>query len=385
MTKPERALRIAQVTGLISLKYGGFERFMVALARACCDRGHRLYYVWEADPTSAAFKADLALAGAESLVMPATGRPARFLAEMALWLHRTGIDVMYGHFNPASLLALAAARVVQVPLPLCFFHSGILPAGQTTLPLKNRLVMRARLSLAARTYAVSAAVRDQIVSLGLGGRTPELFYLGVPRPVVGRSRAEVRREFGLANEDVVVACLAFHDPIKGVDVLLRAMGILARRTARVRLVQVGGSMYPSETQALHELAAEVGVGQAVVWAGQRNDVMDILNGADVYCQPSRSEGLPLAILEAMAVGLPVVASCVGGIPEAVINGQTGILVAKESPGELADALEALASDVALRKSMGEQGRLRALEMFALDNRVRLMLDQCEQMTWIIGR
>ncbi len=110
-----------------------------------------------------------------------------------------------------------------------------------------------------------------------------------------------------------------------------------------------------------------------------SDVTDILNGADIYCQPSRSEGLGLAILEAMAVGLPVVASRVGGIPEAVLNGQTGILVAKESPTELADALEALASDAALRKSMGEQGRLRVLETFELDNRVRLMLDQCEQL------
>ena len=81
----------------------------------------------------------------------------------------------------------------------------------------------------------------------------------------------------------------------------------------------------------------------------------------------------------MAVGLPVVASRVGGIPEAVLDGRTGILVAKESPTELADALETLASDAARRKSMGEQGRLRALEMFELDNRVRLMLDQCQQL------
>ena len=267
LASPSRPLRIAHVTGLISLKYGGFERFMAAFARACGERGHRLYCVWEAEPTVAAFKADLAHAGAESLVMPAMGHNIRFLGRMARWLHRTGIDVVYGHFNPAAILAMAAARLVRVPLPVGFFHSGVLAADRPTLPLRSRLVMRARLSLPARTYAVSAAVRDQIVGLGLGGRAPEVFYLGVPRPAVGRPRAEVRREFGFADEEVVVACVAFHESIKGVDVLLRAMGVLTGKASRVRLVQVGGSVHPSETQALRDLAAEVGADRAVVWGG----------------------------------------------------------------------------------------------------------------------
>ncbi len=185
LASPSRPLRIAHVTGLISLKYGGFERFMAAFARACGERGHRLYCVWEAEPTVAALKADLAHAGAESLVMPAMGHNTRFLGQIARWLHRTGINVMYGHFNPAAILAMAAARLVRVPLPVGFFHSGVLAADRPTLPLRSRLVMRARLSLPARTYAVSAAVRDEIVGLGLGGRTPEVFYLGVPHPSSG--------------------------------------------------------------------------------------------------------------------------------------------------------------------------------------------------------
>ena len=117
--------------------------------------------------------------------MPAMRHNTRFLGQIARWMHRTGVNVMYGHFNPAALLAMAAARLVRVPLPLGFFHSGVLADDRPTLPLRSRLVMRARLSLPARTYTVSAAVRDEIVSLGLGGRTPEVFYLGVPRPSSG--------------------------------------------------------------------------------------------------------------------------------------------------------------------------------------------------------
>jgi glycosyltransferase involved in cell wall biosynthesis len=352
---------------------------MVALASACCERGHRLYCVWEAEPTNAVFKADLAAAGAESLVMPATGRPARFLAEMALWLHRTGIDVMYGHFNPASLLALAAARLVQVPLPLCMVHTGFWGGESVDVNWRSRLVIRARRSLAARVHTCCRAVGDEILGLHLGGRAMQPFYLGVSIPEFKRPRSDVRRELGFTETDLVVACVAYHGLQKGLDILLRAVALVARRVPAVRVVQVGGGPDVQLTESLKSLAEEVGVSRHVIWTGLRNDVPDILSAADVYCQPSRWEGLPLAIMEAMLEGLPVVATRVNGVCEAVEEEQSGILVEPESPEALAEGLVRMLRDAPLRRRMGERSRQRGIEMFLLERQVRFLIDRYEHM------
>jgi glycosyltransferase involved in cell wall biosynthesis len=341
--------------------------------------------VWEAEPTNAAFKADLAAAGAESLVMPATGRPARFLAEMALWLHRTGIDVMYGHFNPASLLALAAARLVQVPLPLCMVHTGFGVGESVDINLRSRLVMRARRSLAARVHTCCRTVGDEILGLHLGGRAMQPFYLGVSIPQFKRPRSDVRRELGFTETDLVVACVAYHGLQKGLDILLRAVALVARRVPEFRVVQVGGGSDVQLTESLKALAEEVGASRHVIWAGIRNDVPDILSAADVYCQPSRWEGLPLTIMEAMLQGLPVVATHVNGVCEAVEEEQSGILVEPESPEALAEGLVRILQDAPLRRRMGSRGHQRGVERFELQERVRQMVSLYERMARTVGR
>jgi len=101
----------------------------------------------------------------------------------------------------------------------------------------------------------------------------------------------------------------------------------------------------------------------VVLLGPRLDVPRLLALADVFALPSVSEGMPIAIMEAMAFGLPVVATAVDGTPEVVFNGETGILVPPRSPARLAQALAALIEDAALRKKLGENGRARVEREF----------------------
>jgi len=384
MVRLGKPLRIAQVTGLISTKYGGFERFMVAMAQACQTRGHQLSCIWEEAPTIAQVAADLNAAGATSLIMPAVGHNAAFFLRLARWMHDTGIDVVHTHFNPASTLALTAARLVQVPLPLAMMHSSPLPQGGATLGRKSMFVARLRRSFTARIFAVSEAITGQLGQLGLAGRAPRTHYLGVPAPAVGKPRAEKRRELGLRDDDFVVSCVAFHDPIKGVDVLLRAVGLLAARVPQLRVIEIGGLLDPAPTAALKRLAVEVGAGDRILWAGWRNDVSEIMQCSDVYCQPSRSEGLPLSVIEAMRAGLPVVATRVGGVHEAVADGETGFLVARESPEPLAAALERLACDRDLGREMGRRGRLRAADRFDLELQVTRLLDSYEQMAATIA-
>jgi glycosyltransferase involved in cell wall biosynthesis len=374
-----RPLRIAHVSGHDPLKYGGLERFMVHVARECTARGHRFYGVWESAPASDAFQADFTAAGGSGVVMPSRGRNVVFLAEMARWLRRCKIDVVHTHFNPASLLTLAAARLVRVPVPLCMVHTGFAPGEMQALRFRNLAAIRFRRALAAKVYTCCRTVAAEIDELGLGGRGMEPFYLGVEPPNPKRPPAEVRRELGIAETDLVVVCTAYHGNQKGLDVFMRALAILVPRVPSVRLVQVGGGADTAYSEMLRRLAQELGVSGRITWAGVRNDVADILQCGQVYCQPSRFEGLPLSILEAMGSGLPVVGTDVNGIAEAVVNGVTGLLVEREAPGPLADALQRFLGDAALRRQMGEAGRQRVETMFSMSVQVRLLVDKYEAM------
>jgi glycosyltransferase involved in cell wall biosynthesis len=151
---------------------------------------------------------------------------------------------------------------------------------------------------------------------------------------------------------------------KAVAVLLEAFARLLERVPEARLIVVGDG---EQRPALEAQAARLGVAEAVAFEGGRphGAMPQYYRAAGVFCLPSLYEGFPLAILEAMAAGLPVVATAVAGVPEAVADGVTGRVVPPEDAGALADALAELAADRARARAMGEAGRRRAAEEFAI--------------------
>ena len=358
-------MRIVQATGLISLKYGGLERSFVRLAQEGHARGHDLTFIWEAMPTNAEFVRDVEQAGGVNVVIPARGRPLSFAFDMWRWLRNNPTDVMHVHFNPVALLALSAAATARVPVRVCTLHVGFSPAELENVRLHHRMTIRARSLLSHRVVAISTAIREQSVGFGLNSNKTVVCYLGIEPVSNNHARDRMRQEFGIADDAPVIVCIAFHDPIKGVDVLLRAVALMKRCVPGLRLIQVGGSLIPEQTTELKALAREMGIEDMVIWAGQRNDARDVLQAGDVYCQPSRSEGLALAILEAASAGLPSVASRVGGIPESVADGRTGVLVPPESPEALADTLVEMFRNPERRSVMGEAGRARVATEFDL--------------------
>jgi glycosyltransferase involved in cell wall biosynthesis len=175
-------------------------------------------------------------------------------------------------------------------------------------------------------------------------------------------RARVRSEFRLGDEPVLLATSRLH-PTKGHRDLLAAVAQLRQTSPRVRLLLVGDGV---ERPHLEEQARGLGLGDAVRFTGFRDDVTALLQAADLFVLPSLREGMPNAALEAMAAGLPIVACAVDGVPEAVADGETGLLVPPGSPDALADALGRLLADRARAERLGRAGRDRARERFALD-------------------
>jgi glycosyltransferase involved in cell wall biosynthesis len=179
------------------------------------------------------------------------------------------------------------------------------------------------------------------------------------------TRDRVRRSLGAGEEHVLVGQIGDVIPRKGLLYLVRALPAILAEAPNVRLLVVGDVKNSADYMAqIKREARELGVADAIHWAGHRRDIPDLLAAIDVAVLASLEESLGLSLLEAMAAGRPVVASRVGGIPDVVADGETGILVPPESPPALGDAVKRLACDAVLRRQLGQAGRQRVATQFS---------------------
>jgi len=177
-----------------------------------------------------------------------------------------------------------------------------------------------------------------------------IVHIGVdfqPLDDVGADAAAVRADLGIGAQDLVVATLGRLTPVKGQGDLVRAFADLLAAHPHARPLIVGDG---EEEEALRQLAARTGVAARTVFAGWRQDVGDVLRAVDIFALPSHNEGMGKALVEAMYLRCPVVATNVGGIPELISDDVEGLLVPPRDPPRLA---------AALRRRLGEQAAQRA--------------------------
>ena len=157
-------------------------------------------------------------------------------------------------------------------------------------------------------------------------------------------------------------------PRKGLLHLIRALPRILQAIPDAHVLSVGHAREAYATEC-HAEAERLQVAARITWAGVRNDIDRILAGLEVYALPSLEENMPLAILEAMASGRPVVATAVGGVPECVVQEQTGLLVPPGQEAPLAEALIRLLADADLRERLGQAGRQRVRECFSVESQI----------------
>jgi glycosyltransferase involved in cell wall biosynthesis len=174
------------------------------------------------------------------------------------------------------------------------------------------------------------------------------------------------QEWKIRSHTPVIGTLARLHEQKGHSYLLDAVAQLRREIPDVKALVVGdGELRPSLEQRTQALR----LSDSVIFTGTRRDVPEILALLDVFVLPSLWEGLPIALLEAMAAGLPVVATRVGGVPEVVVDGETGLLVPPRDPDALSEAILTLLQDPDLRQKMGQAGQERVREYFSVERMV----------------
>lgn len=355
-----RPLRVLVV--IDSLNWGGAEMLLADFAVGARPAGLRLSVAFLAQRSGSPAAARLRALGIDPALVPIEGllRPA---ALRAVRRHMTEIapDLVHTQLAYADVLGGAAARSLGVPA-VSTIHVTRWEQGPRER-LKAALAARVRRRCAARVVAVSDSARRAYVATGWDepGRviTVRNGVAARPRPGAGAAR---RGELGLAGDDLVVGMVAVLRAGKGHELAIDAIAALRGRFPRLRLLVVGdGPAAPLVRQAAARL------GRAAVLTGHRDDVMDLLDAMDVLVHPSRADALPTVLLEALVAGVPIVASDVGGIPEIVEHGRSGILFdAAAGAHGLTRALAPLLADSDLRGRLAEQGRRRFAADFSAE-------------------
>ena len=295
----------------------------------------------------------------------------RVFGRLLSMLRRDRIQVLGGHLFWANLVARVVGRLASVPVIVTTHHDSF-----SWMRWYQRLAERLTAPMSDAVTTCSESVRrDAIETFGLGtGQVRTLRNaIEIPDPIPDHvSRERVRRELGASADDLLVGTLGrLSEPKKGLAVFLKAARLLSREFPRIRFAIVGEG--PARA-SLEEHAAREGVSHCTMFPGLRRDVPEVMRAFDLLVQPSLWEGFGLTLVEAMAVGTPVVASRVGGIPEAIADGVTGLLVPPGDPQALASACASVLKDRGRAAQMGRAGIDRARAEFGIERLVREIED-----------
>lgn len=369
-------MKIVEVMGMNNSKYGGLEQFMESLVKL--DSNNKYYIIYNSPIRIKEYEIQLQKFGVELIYQSVSGLYIiSFAWNFFFLLLRIKPDVVHVHFDPAGYVALFISYILRIKKRIKTVHSGITNAKQVVitdkkdLSLKTILLFRLMYFLSTDILCVSRAIKRQLFEIWGFDKKVSVLYLGVGIKTFGLSPIEIRKKYNLPVDKMLIANIAFHDDVKGVDLLLRSFAILKQEQKNVALVQIG--QFKERTEYYKKLSRSLDVDSDIYWLGVQNNVQEILSACNIYTQPSRSEGVPLAIMEASSVALPTVAYAVGGIPEVCIDSLTGKLIPPYDYNLFAQELLKIIGDNELRMKMGKAARKYMLENFEKTNSINKLL------------
>jgi glycosyltransferase involved in cell wall biosynthesis len=363
---PPRAAPLRVHTLIDSLTWGGAETLLGDLAAGAPSAAIELSvgYLKEIDGSPAA--GALRRHGVEpELVAVKRMLDPGALPRLRRHLQSRRPDLVHTHLGLADVLGTLAARSIGTPAVSTIHLVAGVPTGRAsdeTLRATARLRLAAfvRRRAGARVIAVSDAARDAY--LRQHWDLPErvvTVHNGIAREVGEAAGAKVRSELGIAPDELVVSTVTVLRAGKGHDVAIAAVGELLAGFPRLRLVVLGDG---SAREQIRRLAEPLGA--AAIFTGHHPDPMAVLAATDVLLHPTLIDAFPTALLEAAASRVPAIATDVGGVPEIVQDGQTGLLLPFPPTAQaLAQRLATLLEDEPLRRRMGEQAEGRFVECF----------------------
>ena len=359
------SLRVLHVITRLTL--GGSSENTVASIVGLARAGYDCALAVSFRESEAAVLEDARRRGVRLIDVRSLGREVALLSDLAalrqLWriLRAERPAIVHTHTSKAGFIGRLAARIARVPAVIHQPHGHIfygyygprLTAFYAALERRaarwsDRIITLTDQGIEEH-LARSIGRREQFTTVPSGVDVDRLRAAAPPR-------AEARRRLGLPPDAFIVVALGRFVPIKGFDLLVEALPAVVAGVGSARLLLIGDG---PERAALEGRAAALGVAGRMQITGAMTDVTGYLAAADVVAVPSRNEGMGRVLVEAMALGIPVVGAAVGGIPAVIVDGECGRLVPPDDPPALATALVDLGRDGALRGKLGGAARRRA--------------------------
>jgi glycosyltransferase involved in cell wall biosynthesis len=287
-----------------------------------------------------------------------TGNAVDLLRNIKILIERIRPDIVHSHLLDSNFYSSLVCKRLSVP-HVCTEHGDVSMNKSISAKMKFLLLT----VLTKKIVCVSEAVRKNTARVVLFPNKLMLIHNGIAVQEVKEST--FRTEVGIPDNALVIGNVGNLYPVKGQRYLIEAFSQLTESYPESYLVLVGRG---SERRTLQTIGEELGIPpKRLIFTGFRRDVSNIIGSFDIYVQPSLSEGLPLSLLEAMSIGIPVIATDVGGVAEIIGNDERGMLVPPYSPGELLSCLNKVARHMFEFNQKAQTTKQFVRDKFSLDS------------------
>ncbi len=345
------------------LGIGGAEK-LISSGAGFWDREQFEYHVAYVLPWKDQLVPDLEKAGVQvHLLGEPRGLTPRLVPKLRRLIQQLDSDLVHAHLPTMGIVARVAS-----PVPVVYTEHNVTDSYRRI----TRIVSRLTYPRNRAVIAVSEAVARSVASWP--GPPPRVIPNGVTCQVDPEATLSARRELGLSPQEPLVVHVGNIRPGKGHDVLIDAAALLVDQHPEVTVVSIGGEKFPGDLKRVRARAEKAGLGDRLRFLGRRADALHFVGAADVFVNPSAVEGLPVAVLEAMALARPVVATAAGGVPAIVKDGETGVLVEPGEPRALAEGIERMLGDSSLASRLAEASQAMVKKEYGLEPMVRAIED-----------
>jgi len=275
--------------------------------------------------------------------------------------------------NERNVDLIYAKQITQIQAPIASYISNTkllwhLIALHMPPLLEKMLIPLVKLT-ADKVVVSCDALAEQLKVRGLSAETTTIHSpVNIERFNTNISSDTIRTELNLGSDDLIIGVIGHISPVKGIEYFLEAASIVLKRNINAKFLVIGAILPTQEKYftKLKEITEKLHLKDDIIFTGMRKDIPELLATIDILVVSSLSESSPLVVLEAMASGKPIVATKVGGIPEQILDGESGILVPAKDSKAIAASILNLISDPSKMKNMGKAARKRAEELFSIE-------------------
>lgn len=363
-------MKIIEVMGSRSTKYGGVEIFMKHLVEQ--DKNNMYYLIYNEYPRCKEYVDDLKSLNVQIHVVDVRGFGyVRNYFKFRKLLKTIRPDIVHFHFSSAHCFWAPLSKRLGVKrifksMHGCLYYKGLQAQNLSDLSLRHRLITQWGdiFKIYERVFCVSHFVLDQHKRVYGDHHNSEVVYMGTDNPklITPEEKALLKNTLGVLDSQRVLLSIMFANPIKGCDILIKALPLVK---GNYKLLIVGMDEEANYTKQMHDLAKSLNVESNIVWVGITNSVYKYMNISDIYIQPSRTDALSLAAVEAMSHALPVVATETGGLPEVASS-----LFNYEDNEELAEKISKLLFNSDEYKSQSAKSYNDWCDHFSLESGVK---------------